>query len=90
MTDTVHCKKFDEELPALAHAPLPGEKGLWLKKHISQKAWQAWMAMQTMLINEKQLSLIDKEDRAYLNDQMQKFFANEPTDKVEGFVAPTK
>lgn len=90
MSADVFCKRYNQNLPALAFAPLPGEKGKWIKDNISQKAWQEWLDKQTMLINEKQLSLIDKEDRQYLTEQMEKFFNNETTDEIEGFVAPTK
>jgi Fe-S cluster biosynthesis and repair protein YggX len=40
------------------------------------------------LINEKQLSMINPDDRKYLTEQMQKFFNNEETDEAEGFVPP--
>ena len=42
MTDTVFCKKFKEELPALAVPPMPGKKGQELLSSVSQKAWDEW------------------------------------------------
>ena len=53
MTDTVFCKKFKEELPALAVPPMPGKKGQELVSSVSQKAWDEWKSHQTTLINEK-------------------------------------
>ena len=38
-----------------------------------------------MLINEKHLSLIDPEARAYLSEQMWRYFNNEEVDRAEGF-----
>ena len=53
MTDTVFCKKFKEELPALKIPPMPGQKGQDLLLSISQKAWDEWKSHQTTLIKEK-------------------------------------
>ena len=44
--------------------------------------------MQTMLINEKHLNLMDKEARKYLNEQRDKFLAGETIDHLEGYSAP--
>ena len=41
-----------------------------------------------MLINEKQLSLMDPESRKYLQQEMEKFLNNEQHDKAEGYVPP--
>ena len=55
---------------------------------MSLKAWTEWQALQTMLINEKNLRLIDPEARRYLADQMERFLDNRPIDRIEGYVAP--
>ena len=39
-----------------------------------------------MLINEKQLSLMDPEARKYLQEQMDKFLSGQGHDRAEGFV----
>ena len=44
-----------------------------------------WLQLQTMLINEKQLNLAEKETRDYLNDQLDKFLNNDDVDKPVGF-----
>lgn len=88
MTRMVHCKKYNKELPGLAVPPYPGPKGQEIYETISQQAWQEWQAQQTMLINEKQLSLMDPEARKYLQQEMDKFFANEEHDVAEGYVPP--
>jgi Fe-S cluster biosynthesis and repair protein YggX len=41
-----------------------------------------------MLINEKQLSMMDPEARKYISAQMDNYFAGASYDKAEGFVAP--
>lgn len=90
MSRTVFCKKYQQELPGLPVPPLPGAKGQDLFENLSAKAWQEWLEYQTMLINEKQLNLMDMTARSYLNEQMARFFSNEDTDSVEGYVPPSK
>ncbi|WP_096085206.1 oxidative damage protection protein [Agaribacterium haliotis] len=88
MSRTVFCRKYQQELPGLPVPPLPGAKGQELYDNVSAKAWQEWLSHQTMLINEKQLNLMDMTARAYLSEQMEKFFANQGLDEIEGYVAP--
>jgi len=66
--------------------PYPGEKGQELFMTVSQKAWGEWQNHQTMLINEKQLSMVNAEHRKYLQDQMEKFLSNADFDRAEGYV----
>ncbi len=90
MARTVCCKKYQEELEGLAAAPFPGPKGQDIFDNVSKKAWQDWQAHQTMLINEKHLSLVDPDARKYLQQEMDKFFAGEDYDQAEGYVAPSE
>ena len=90
MARTVICSRYGKELPALERAPLPGPMGERLLNEVSAQAWQEWQTLQTMLINEKHLSLIEPATRQYLTDQMWRFFANEATDTPEGYQAPTE
>ncbi len=69
-------------------APLPGAKGQEIYDTISKQAWTEWQARQVRLINEKQLSMINPDDRTYLMEQMSKFFANEEADEADGYVPP--
>ena len=43
-----------------------------------------------MLINEKQLSLMDLDTREYLKAEMDKFLNNEEHDIAEGYVPPSE
>ena len=86
MSRMVHCKKYDKELPALAAPPYPGPKGQEIFETVSQQAWSEWQAQQTMLINEKQLNMMNADDRKYLQSEMDKFLNNEDFDKAEGYV----
>ncbi|WP_299594357.1 oxidative damage protection protein [uncultured Microbulbifer sp.] len=86
MSRTVFCRKYQEELEGLPNPPFPGPKGQDIFENVSAKAWQEWMAHQTMLINEKHLNMMEPSSRAYLAEQMSKFFSGEDYDDAEGFV----
>ncbi len=88
MTRMVYCKLRNQELPGLDAPPFPGPKGQEIFENYSAEAWQEWQSLQTMLINEKHLNMMDKEARKYLNAQRDRFFAGEDIDRAEGYVAP--
>ena len=90
MARTVFCRKYQEELEGLDMPPMPGAKGQDILENISKKAWGEWMGHQTMLINEKRLNLMDLTDRAYLDEQREKFFSGETVDQAEGYVPPSE
>ena len=90
MSNTVFCRKYQQELPALPFPPLPGKQGQEIQATVSKKAWEEWQALQTRLINEKHLSLMDPEARKYLIGEMDKFLAGEDFDQVEGYVPPSE
>ena len=85
MSSTVFCKKFKKDLPKMNIPPMPGPRGIELMHSVSQLAWDEWKSKQTMLINEKHLDLSSADDRAYLSEQMEKFFNNDQTDEPTGF-----
>ncbi|RUR27730.1 oxidative damage protection protein [Vreelandella nanhaiensis] len=90
MSNTVFCRKYQKELPALPFPPLPGKQGQEIQASVSKQAWGEWQALQTRLINEKHLNMLNPEDRTYLMEQMQRFMDNEETDQAEGYVPPTQ
>ena len=88
MSRTVNCKLLKKELPGLDTPPFPGPRGQEIFDTISAEAWQSWQDMQTMLINEKHLNMMDKESRKYLNDQRDKYLSGQEVDRAEGYTAP--
>ena len=86
MTRTVMCSRYQEELEGLDSPPVPGANGEKIYATVSKKAWEEWQALQTMLINEKHLKLIDPDARKYLSEQMWRYFNNEDVDRAEGYV----
>ena len=90
MARLVFCRKYKEELEGVDQPPYPGAKGQDIFNNVSKKAWQEWMAHQTMLINEKRLNMMDMGTRVYLNEQMLKFLSGDQYDQADGYGPPTK
>ncbi|NLC09701.1 MAG: oxidative damage protection protein [Gammaproteobacteria bacterium] len=89
MSRMVFCRKLKKELPGLARAPFPGAKGEDLLQNISQQAWDEWQTHQTMIINERHLNMMDADDRKFVMQEMEKFFAGEDFARAEGYVPPS-
>lgn len=89
MSRMVFCRKLKQELPGLARAPFPGAKGEDILQNISQQAWDEWQAHQTMIINERHLNMMDADDRKFVMQEMEKFFAGEDFARAEGYVPPS-
>lgn len=88
MSRTVFCRKYQQQMEGLEAPPYPGPRGQDVYDNVSRKAWEEWLALQTMLINEHRLNVREAETRTYLGEQMEKFFNNEATDRAEGYVPP--
>jgi Fe-S cluster biosynthesis and repair protein YggX len=88
MTRTVLCRKYQREMAGLDAPTYPGAKGLDIFEHVSKQAWQEWQAHQTLLINERRLSLLAPESRKFLQEEMDKFLAGTDFAKAEGYVPP--
>jgi len=90
MSRMVFCRRHKKELPGLERMPFPGALGQDVFDHVSAQAWQEWLEHQTRIINEQHLNMMDMTSRAYLKEQMQKFFAGETVDQAEGYVPPSE
>lgn len=89
MTDTIYCKKLNREGTRLSFPPAPGELGKRIQENFSSEAWQEWLQLQTMLINEKRLSMGNAEHRKYLAEQVERHFFGDGADVPEGYTPPT-
>ena len=88
MARTVNCIKLGREAEGLDFAPYPGELGKRIFENVSKEAWQQWIRLQTMIINENRLNLADQRHRQYLAEQLEKHFFGEGADKIQGYVPP--
>ncbi len=85
MAEMVHCVRLKREAEGLDRQPYPGELGKRILDNVSKEAWQQWLKHQTMLINEYRLSPIDPKSRAFLEEQMEKFFFGDGGDTPPDF-----
>lgn len=88
MTRMVHCVKLGREAEGLDRPPYPGELGKRIFDNVSKEAWNSWLQHQTMLINENRLTPIEPRARAFLEQEMEKFFFGEGSQLPEGYVPP--
>lgn len=88
MARMVKCIKLGREAEALDFPPYPGALGKRIFENVSKEAWQQWIRMQTMIINENRLNLADAAHRKYLAEQVEKHFFGEGADQVQGYVPP--
>ncbi|MBZ5711049.1 oxidative damage protection protein [Nannocystis pusilla] len=85
---TVHCKKLQQDLPALPFKPFPNEFGQLLYDNISLQAWQMWIRESPKFINTYRLDLQSKEGREFLEKQMRIFFGFEEGDLADTAFVP--
>lgn len=85
MARTVHCIKLGREADGLDFPPIPGELGKRIFDSVSKEAWQQWIKLQTMLINENRLNLADAKARQYLTEQVERHFFGEGADVAAGY-----
>lgn len=83
---TVFCQYQQRETEGLDFAPWPGDLGRRIYDSIGKEAWSAWLAHQTMLINENRLSPLNPEHRAFLEVEMRKFLFEGGAEKPAGYV----
>lgn len=89
MTRMVQCAKLQIEAEGLDAPPFPGEQGQRIFEHVSKQAWQEWLKLQTMLINEHRLTPFAPQSKAFLAQEREKFlFGGGPVAAPEGYVPP--
>lgn len=86
MARMVHCVKLGREAEGLDFPPYPGELGKRIFENVSKEAWQGWIKVQTMLVNENRLNLADIKARQYLSGQMESHFFGGGSEMPTGFV----
>ena len=85
MSRSVFCQREQRQTEGLDFVPWPGEMGKRVFAHIGKAAWAAWLAHQTMLINENRLSSMNPEHRAFLEKEMDKFLFGDGAEKPAGY-----
>ena len=88
MARMVNCVKLGKEAEGLDYPPLPGEFGKKLWLNVSKEAWQEWVKLQTMMINEYGLNLGDINSRKFLIAQCESYFFGDGVGFVPGEPQP--
>lgn len=88
MTRMVNCLKLGVEAEGLDSPPFPGPKGQRIYDAISKEAWQEWLGMQTVLINEYRLASFEPKAKKFLEEEREKFLYGGGIDLPDEFVSP--
>lgn len=86
MMRMVKCVKLGVEAEGLDSPPFPGPNGQRIFDHISKQAWKDWLAMQTMIINERRLASFDPAAKKILEAEREKFLFAGGFEMPEGYV----
>lgn len=86
MTRMVKCVKLGIEAEGLEQPPFPGLKGQYIFENVSKQAWQEWLNMQTMIINERRLASFDPAAKKILEQERDKFLFSGGFEMPEGYV----
>jgi len=86
MTRMVKCVKLGIEAEGLDNPPFPGTKGQYIFENVSKQAWKEWLAMQTMIINERRLAAFDPSAKKLLEEEREKFLFAGGFEMPEGYV----
>ena len=81
----VNCILLGKEAEGLDRPTYPGELGQRIFESVSKNAWGKWLEHQTMLINEYRLTPFEPKARQFLEQEMEKFFFGQGSEKPEGF-----
>ena len=83
---TVHCVKFQKDLPGLDAPPWPGELGRRIFDSVSLEAWRMWEDRMKMILNEYRLLPFQKEAQELVAKHMEEFFFGEGAALPPGYV----
>ena len=83
---TVHCVKYQKELPGLDVPPWPGELGQRIYENVSAQAWKLWEDRQKMILNEYRLLPWQKEAQELIAKHLEDFFFGQGAALPPGYV----
>ncbi|MBK4764795.1 MAG: oxidative damage protection protein [Pantoea sp. Brub] len=73
MSRIIFCTFLQRKSEGLDMSVYHGEIGKRIYNEISKKAWDKWIIKQTILINEKQLNLMNQDDIKKIEQAMIEF-----------------
>ena len=90
MARTIFCTFLQRDAEGQDFQLYPGDMGKRSYNEISKEAWGQWQKKQTMLINEKKLSMMNPEHRNLLEQEMVNFLFDCKYVHIEGYTPPEK
>lgn len=84
----VKCIKLGQELPGLKSPPSPTELGRKVYENVSQQAWNDFLEMFKMVINEYRLDLTSPAADQIFEQKMEEYFFSDTINMPEGYVPP--
>lgn len=90
MSRTIFCRFLHTDAEGQDFQLYPGELGKRIYNEISKQAWSQWMSKQTMLINEKKLSMMKPDDRKLLEQEMVRFLFDGEDVLIAGYTPPAE
>lgn len=90
MSRTIYCTFLKREAEGQDFQFYPGELGKRIYDNISKEAWAQWQTKQTMLINEKKLSMMNIADRKVLEQEMINFLFEGQDVHIQGYTPPSE
>lgn len=87
-THTIICSRTGKKAEGLEKPPFPGAIGQRIYDHVSKEAWQEWLKLQTMLINEHRLTPFETEAKTFLAKEREKFLFGGSSEMPEGYRPP--
>lgn len=84
-THLVECIRLGRKAEGLEKPPFPGPQGQKIFEQVSQQAWQDWLKVQTMLINEHRLTPFEPEAKKFLALEREKYLFGGSEGKPEGY-----
>nr|WP_044010666.1 oxidative damage protection protein [Buchnera aphidicola] len=73
MNRKIFCNFFKKYEEGLTYIPYPGLLGHKIYNEISKLAWNKWILQQTIIINEKKMNMLNKNDQKKIENYMIKF-----------------
>ncbi|BAE75311.1 putative Fe(2)-trafficking protein [Sodalis glossinidius str. 'morsitans'] len=90
MSRTIYCTFLKREAEGQDFQFYPGELGKRIYDNISKEAWTQWQTKQTMLINEKKISMMNVADRKVLEQEMINFLFEGQDVHIQGYTPPSE
>lgn len=89
MKRIIYCNFLKREAEGQDYQIYPCELGKHIYNTISKEAWAQWQKKQTMIINEKKLSMMHSADRQVLEQEMINYLFNGKDLYIEGYNTPS-